>query len=311
MYTCDICNYETENRTSLYHHKKSKKHLMACSKIDIAKFESIQKENTLLKQKLKDEESQRKILEKENEKLEAINKIYAETANKNKIINIGTFNYINTNFKEAPPLQKITNFVINGIDTNDETQHNKFIEDIIHYYNLEELHCFLGDHLVKLYKKKNINEQSFHTTDVSRLNYVVRILDNTIELYETSEEETNESHKDDEIMELHKEYKNKLKKLLDNKKANDIWTTDKNGYKICKLLIDPMIRHVMRILKKSSKDYFNDLNKKKTINKTDLERSKILVNILDSVDRVKLKKDINKYIAPQFNLDNYKLLKNS
>ena len=70
MFECTICNYQTNERTAFYHHKKSKKHELCSKKIDINEFEKIKKEYEELKQKLADEEMQRKLLEKENEKLE-------------------------------------------------------------------------------------------------------------------------------------------------------------------------------------------------------------------------------------------------
>ena len=33
MYTCNNCNYETTDRTSYYHHTKTKKHLNSINKI--------------------------------------------------------------------------------------------------------------------------------------------------------------------------------------------------------------------------------------------------------------------------------------
>ena len=43
--------------------------------------------------------------------------------------------YVNKNFGSAPPLEKISNFVINGIDINDSEQHDKFIDNIIYHHN--------------------------------------------------------------------------------------------------------------------------------------------------------------------------------
>ncbi len=109
MFTCAQCNYQTKERTAFYHHNKSKKHELCSKKVDIDEYEKIKKENTELKQKLEQNEIQKLLLEKENEKLEEVNKILKEQSSKtinntqNKTINIGSINYVNEHFKDAPP----------------------------------------------------------------------------------------------------------------------------------------------------------------------------------------------------------------
>ncbi len=341
MYYCNLCDYTTDDRGNYSHHKKSKKHLNSINKIDITQYEIIKKENIELKQKLaeKDKEMQQKLLEKENEKLEEINRILKEQSGKtinntqNNTINIGSINYVNENFKDAPPLEKITDFVINGIDTNDVSQHGKFIEDVIYHHKNKILHQLLGDHIVSLYKKTDLNKQSFHTTDTSRLNYVVRVIENSVELVNESEQENETDDENDrynfineetldndtkEFIMIKKQYERQMKKMEKKKemqliKANElennkkIWTIDKNGYKICKLLIDPTIKQLVTILKKKLKVKNSKKLNNENMNK-ELKYSEAINNILETIDTKKLKNEINKYIAPKFNLDkkNYK-----
>ena len=60
---------------------------------------------------------------------------------------------------------------------------------------------------------------------------------------------------------------------------------------------------MIRILKKKLRENLNKkLNAVDLLNK-EFKYSQILCTILDSIDTHKLKNDINKYIAPQFNLD--------
>ncbi len=337
MYLCEYCDYSTSDSANYAHHKKSKKHLTKLDQIKIKEYESIKKENYELKQKIADieKEMQQKLLEKENEKLEEVNKILKEQSGKiinntqNNTINIGSINYVNEHFKDAPPLEKITNFIINGIDTNDASQHDKFIDDIIYHHNNKILHQFIGDHLVNLYKKTDLNKQSFHITDTSRLNYVVRVIENSSELNNDSEnnsdseddrynyinEDTLDSETKKFIM-VKKEYEKQLKKIEKNKqmqliKSNEsennkkIWTTDKNGYKICKLLIDPTVKQLVNILKRKLKIKINKKIKIDNIN-NEIIYSEAINNILKNIDTKKLKNDINKYIAPKFNLDRKK-----
>jgi hypothetical protein len=335
MFECTICNYQTNERTAFYHHKKSKKHELCSKKIDIDEYEKIKKENDELKKKLadKEKEMQQKLLEKENEKLEEVNKILKEQSGKvinntqNNTINIGSINYVNEHFKDAPPLEKITNFIINGIDTNDVSQHDKFIDDVIYHHKNKILHQLLGDHIVDLYKKNDLNKQSFHTTDTSRLNYVVRVIENSIELTEHKDEEESDSEDDRynyineetidpdhlELINIQKQYDRQMRKIEKNKEMQlvkrqelennkKVWTTDKNGYKICKLLIDPTIKQLVSILKKKIKVKSKKKLKTEDIH-NELKYSEAISNILENIDTAKLKNEINKYIAPKFNLD--------
>ena len=169
-----------------------------------------------------------------------------------------------------------------------------------------------------------MTKQSFHTTDTSRLNYVVRIFENSQELNDDEENISSDSEDDRynyinedtmdmnerEFFRLKKEYDaqleiiNKTKEIKKLQLANDkkIWTTDKNGYKICKLLIDPTIKQLVSILKKRLKNKIKSKARIKNIEE-ELKYHNSITNIIESIDKKKLKNDINKYIAPNFNLD--------
>ena len=327
LYKCELCNYKTNDSSNFCRHKKQKKHL---KKVE-AEIENdkIKKNYEELKIKLIEKDFEMKLMEKEKEKekLAEVNKILIEHTGKtinnnnnntqNNNINIGTLNYINEHFKNAPPLEKISNFVINGIDTNDEKQYDKFISNLIYHHNNKNLHVYLGDHIVSIYKKKNLNEQSIHTTDTSRLNYAIRIIEESLDLYDTSEEDIDNytlSDKDDEseseidsdeeeLKQIKEDYYKKLKeKNLKNikKKNAKIWIVDKSGYKICRIVVEPIIRRMLRILKKNLRDrnklIITDLDE-------ELKYRSNVNSMIDSIDTKKLKNDINKYIAPKFNLD--------
>ena len=342
IYECKICNYSSTNSGNFSNHKKTKKHCEKCKELQIKEDEQVlirEKEIEKLKQQL---------IEKENEKLQAINKIYEEQKtttqintlnNSNNInnnnLNVGTLNYIVNKFPSAPPLQKITNFVINGIDTNDPSQHDKFISNVIYHHNHKTLHSLLGDHIISIYKNTDLSKQSFHTTDTSRLNYAVRIVDNIDNYYESESEDEikmldfdnncnpnpnpnpnpnlnpnpNPNPDEIELFEIEKEYKKKLKEVQKQKELKEIidknpklWVSDKNGYKICKMLINPAIKHMVLILKKKIKQ---KIKSKKNIDIdiiNEIEFHQKISEIINNTDTKKLKNDINKYIAPIFNL---------
>jgi len=340
VYECKICNYNTTNSGNFSNHKKTKKHSEKCKELQIKEDEQVlikEKEIEKLKEQLKEKENEKIILNKEVEKLQAINKIYEEQKTTTQIntlnnsnnnnLNVGTLNYIVNKFPSAPPLEKITNFVINGIDTNDPLQHDNFINNVIYHHNHKTLHTLLGDHIISIYKKTDLSKQSFHTTDTSRLNYAVRIVDNIDDYYESESEDEikmldydnnynanlnpnpNLNPDEIELFEIEKEYKKKLKVVQKQKELNQIidknpklWVSDKNGYKICKMLINPAIKHMVIILKIKIKQ---KIKLKKNIDKdiiNEIEFHQKISEIINNTDTKKLKNDINKYIAPIFNL---------
>lgn len=327
MFKCELCKYETDDRTAYYHHTKTKKHKLCSERISKDAFDEIKKENEELKKKLKEKDEE--IKNKEIEKLQAINKIYEEqranTINntQNNTINIGTLNYINNKFPDAPPLEKITDFVINGIDIDDASQHDKFIDNIIYHHNHKTLHTLLGEHIISLYKKSDLSKQSFHTTDTARLNYAVRIVDNVdiydevgeeplyledVKLEEINNDDNRYTEEEFELLKMEREYLNKLKDIKKQKELKRLleenkkmWVTDKNGYKICKLLIDPTIKKMVNVLKNKIKRKVQIKKKPENIIK-DIEYHKKISEIIENTDTKKLKNDINKYIAPVFNL---------
>ena len=67
MYSCEICNYNTAERTAIYHHNKTKKHLKKL--IEIEKKE--EKENEIVKLKDKEiEELKQELIKVKEEKKE-------------------------------------------------------------------------------------------------------------------------------------------------------------------------------------------------------------------------------------------------
>ncbi len=331
MYTCDICNYQTLERTSIYHHNKTKKHLKNLEdqnkKITEEKqiIEKQNKEIEELKQKLTEIEKEK---DKEIAKLEAEAKIYKELSEKGKNINNGiiinantnNLNYVNKHFKNAPPLKKISNYTLNGIDLNDDTQIDKLTDSIIYSYNNKCLHKLIGDHIIQNYKKDDLKLQSFHATDIARRKYLVKLEDSLGYLYNESSDEIDnydpeksdsdsESSDDSEYDEIKKDYeenekKSKSKNGIIIKKNKSKWTNDNEGVKISYLLFDPVIGKIIRQLKKKCRNYNNEM--KKNTNKIptadEVKRFEVLANILKEIDQDKLKKNINNYIAPHFGL---------
>ncbi len=333
MHKCYICNYETSDKSNLKHHEKSKKHLLKKKEKQLKDEEEDSKQEELNKKNKEIEELKQKLIEiekekdKEIEKLEMKAQIYKELSEKGKNINNGiiinantnNLNYVNKHFKNAPPLKKISNYTLNGIDLNDDTQIDKLTDSIIYSYNNKCLHKLIGDHIIKHYKKDDLKLQSFHATDIARRKYLIKLEDSLGYLYNDSSDEidnydpeksdNDDSSDDSEYDEIKRDYeenekKSKSKNGIIIKKNKSKWTNDNEGVKLSYLLFDPVIGKIIRQLKKKCRNYNNEM--KKNINKIptadEVKRFEVLASILKEIDQDKLKKNINNYIAPYFGL---------
>ena len=328
MYICEYCNYETNDKSGFSHHNKTKKHIKnkeindKTIKNEKIIIEKQSKEIEELKEKLAEKEKQIELLNKDKEiaKLEVEAKIYKELSEKGKNINNGiiintntnNLNYVNKHFKNAPPLKKISNYTLNGIDLNDDTQIDKLTENIIYSYNNKCLHKLIGDHIIDNYKKDDLKLQSFHATDIARRKFLVKLEDSLGFLYDDSSEEIDKYNpeKDEESdiensdtdTESDKDEIKKGKIII--KKNKSKWTNDNEGVKISYLLFETVIRKIIRQLKKKCRDYNEEMKKnaKKIPTQDEIKRFEVLANILKEIDKDKLKKNINNYIAPHFGL---------
>jgi hypothetical protein len=52
---------------------------------------------------------------------------------------------------------------------------NLLIDTLLYHYRKNSIHKIFGDHIVSIYKKDNLIDQSTHTTDTSKMNYIVKI----------------------------------------------------------------------------------------------------------------------------------------
>ena len=118
---------------------------------------------------------------------------------------VSALTYSITNYNDAP--------FIKTVEVNNITQFNdsdvKIAEDIISAYKHKTLNKYLGDIIVKEYKKIKPINQSIWNTDDTRLTYII-------------------------------------KELIQNNSSN--WIIDKKGIKTTIYLIDPLLRHVKNLI---------------------------------------------------------------
>ncbi len=82
------------------------------------------------------------------------------------------------------------------------------------------------------------------------------------------------------------------------------WSIDKNGIKICSSIIKPLIKKCITPLLQYQKTLLDIMNTGDYSKQPEVE---IIIIIVMSIDSGSLENEINKYIAPYFNLDKHKL----
>jgi hypothetical protein len=214
---CNLCNYETE-RISLYNrHIQTKKHINN----NINNNNNIQNNNIstnnallLLQQEFK---KQNEDLMKEIHKLKETNEKLNETNNKNtnkivreaKIIKKSILTILNTNFRDAPPIEYIKeeNFKIElekEYNTTIDDPSNKLFIRIFNDYEKKKLIKTISDIILKFVKRDEQQYQSVFNIDSSRANFATKI--------------------------------------------EDFWMNDKKGLQLKKYTIDKVIQYMINIL---------------------------------------------------------------
>ncbi len=274
---CPTCKTTFNHRSNLSRHKKKcldkNKHINK-ELLDM-KFELLEKEFNLKLEYERKEKELYKTLEKEktellNNIMNNANNLLNRTVDNNKVtaqamqnVSMSAIKFANEKFKNAPALLPIQNFNINNLDFNNEDDKKQLIEILIYNAKQKSLDKLLGDHIVKEYKKEKPEDQMFHTTDCSRLNYIVR-------------------------------------QLMENAL---IWSIDKSGIEICSSIIKPLIKKCIDTLLEHQKYLLKEMGNGDLSKQTDVE---LIISILMSIDSGTLETEINKYIAPYFNLDKSK-----
>lgn len=312
-YKCDHCYKKYSKSCNLQRHLKTcvaKKHTLLETEFEKYKKE---KDNEiriiLLEEKLKIAESEKQNLENlmENEKkilakhIDDIKNQYEnhihtlknENNYQKQLIDsaggiikksMNTLSYLLINHNNAPQLEALPDYSV--ISKNTEF----LINDLVHYHKKGTFNKYIGDFIIKQYKKDNPNLQALWSSDIERLNYFIRELINN----------NGNNNIDNDNIKL---------KLTDKKTGNSTehqfnWVIDKKGIKVRKFIIDPLLKYIHDIGVK----YLNEKNNEiEFLEKYDA--TKILINMQEigiincGIKNKTLACDINKYIAPYFYLN--------
>jgi hypothetical protein len=245
-FICDICNYSTNTHCNYKKHILTKKHskkVNTCTEIcrkcignvlekcdsnkhfceaclktfnnagNLSKHRKICSANTIWIEKLKDKNLEIKKIKKENQnkidllerEIETLKNVIDCTGGIVKT-SMSAINYAIKNYNNAPEIKMITNGDVINENDNDE----KFGSDIIYYFRHKTLAQFVGDYIIKIYKKDDAKTQSIWSTDTSRLTYIIR-------------------------------------KAIKN---NPQWMVDKKGTNITIYIIDPIIEYMLECIEK-------------------------------------------------------------
>ena len=283
-FLCENCNYTTHRKHDWEKHRKTAKHQnntikqLVCNKcnkqlnskttfynhIKICNINNLSKKDFELELlKIKHDFDQKEI-ERLNILLQHTTKT-TEKALKITDKTISAIKYANVHFKNAPVLTPINNFNMLEYDLTNEEDKKILIETLLYHYRKNSVHKVFGNHIVSIYKKTNLADQSMHTTYTSRMNYIIKI----------SKDENNA-------------------KLI----------TDKNGVIICDVIIEKLINHYVNLLKWYQKKLLDELSLNPGIVQPDKQQKvENILGMLMDVDNGALIKNTNRYIAPFFNLD--------
>lgn len=299
-FICKPCEYKSDNKSNYNKHMKSSKHyqksisvvdnalnntqLIQCiickmtftRKCSLSRHNKICMKNALdIKQREMDVELEKK---KKDLEIEYKDKCIADAGkqiselkqyiNANKFaptINISVKKTIQQSFPNAPHIAKLNDYSL--IHDDDEID---FSRDLIYYNEINKLNKYLGDIIIKFYKKNNPKDQSLWSTDTARLTYVI-------------------------------------KELLANKSSS--WCEDFKGKKIHTYIIEPLLEYIHEYTDTAINDLDDELlgaTARECIKIA--EKQNALASIRDQTLNGQLKDAITKYIAPSFRFNNNELI---
>ena len=205
------------------------------------------------------------IIKEDNDKI--VNSLSAEVKHLKLLIDnagsiiknsMSALSYAMKHYKDAPVLETINDYSALKYNQND----TEFIENLLIEYKNKLLPVYLGNFIIKTYKKDDPSKQSIWNSDTNRLTYVI-------------------------------------KEILNNNKTD--WQIDKKGIKTTKYIILPVMDHIEELLR-SYIEGFDMTYNLYAPNEAERKMLKLKysTDILQSIENKVLHDEVLKYIASHF-----------
>ena len=255
-FTCNYCNMKFTKSCNLSRHKN------ICSEKEQLVQQLTNQINELNNKLIE----QNKILAKDEE---MINILKSEVDHLKSIVNnagsiiktsVSTVAYVLKNYKDAPALESVKDYsAIHYKQDNSE-----FVENLIYEHTHNKLHIYIGDFIIKTYKKEDPSKQSIWNSDTSRLTYLIR-------------------------------------EIINNNKVD--WKIDKKGIKTTKFIIEPILEYIDEQVRNYIESYEVDHKISAKEAERQMMKLANATYILKSIEDKILSDDILKYITPHFYLN--------
>jgi hypothetical protein len=176
--------------------------------------------------------------------------------------------YINQTYNLAEPLTMLPSAEAKKMLENTRTKKYSAEDFIVYYYDKHLFDQFIGDVILRVYKKVNPDEQQIWASDVERLSFIIR-------------------------------------RALEE--GGRLWMKDVQGVTITQYIINPILSEVKEMIKHHNTNCIAEMHSGyKSLD--DLEKlSNAVYNcakILRDIDDKVLQEDILRYIIPKFQLTN-------
>jgi len=172
-YQCPYCENLYNSQQSLSRHKKT------CTV-----NKDIEKEKDILIKELQDKLSCKDDIIKTKDDVIKTKDDNLKTKNLKTMLNcagtlveksMSNLSYLNKHYPNAPALEYITD-ISDISDLHEDLKEDQVVDNIIYEYKNHTLTSFIGDMIVKNYKKTDPTQQSLWNSDNDRLTYMIRSL---------------------------------------------------------------------------------------------------------------------------------------
>ena len=252
-YQCQQCNAKYTRQSALT------KHIKICV-IQQMEKQQLENEKQIEMEKLKLKlEMTEKQLNEEKKKINTLENFIKtiKPTQTNNMYNVSIKKLVQTDYYDAPPLTHLEDY-----DVIHDKQFVDFVDEIINYHDQKILYKYIGNIIIKHYKKDNPEDQSMWNTDVSRLNYIV-------------------------------------KEAMTNNKSK--WVDDINATRIKEAIIRPLLEYIRTQIIKEQKLVHKEIRKASADKCIELTlKTNSLATINYEINNGTLETDIVKYITPYF-----------